>query len=448
MKKRYLVILLFAAAALVLWLSTGGESDDQSDRDEPPASSATEELTVEPEPDFDRRPTFFDEGEAAEGSDETRRPPGGTLSGLVFEPGGEPVEGAIVDLEGREGEVRRRLYTDADGHFEWNEAPAGEWSVVALTAGHDPTPSTPIRHDEEVALELTPGGIITGRVIDPDGRPVQTYDIGVANARLKTPGNPMARTPQLPIDQIDDDGGEFEFGPLQSGKYRLIVTTDDYAPVTTEPIDVSAGVEAGPVTVSLEGGSTMRGTVSDADTGEPIEGARVVFMVRRPQGQPPTDITDDRGHFELAQIPSGRGSIRVVHDDYVSEIFSGIEVPRERALERDVAIDPIGEDGPGQHINDIGATLRPVDNAYVIIALIDGAPAAEAGLRRGDVVTAIDGRSTAEMTPDQVIESTRGEPGTSLRLDTFLQESGTRTMELQRERIFVPRNPEQRAQTQ
>jgi carboxyl-terminal processing protease len=61
------------------------------------------------------------------------------------------------------------------------------------------------------------------------------------------------------------------------------------------------------------------------------------------------------------------------------------------------------------------ATLAP-DCRLVIIAPIDGSPALKAGLRPGDVVTAVDGSALDGLTLDGARDRIRGEKGTQVRL--------------------------------
>ena len=79
----------------------------------------------------------------------------------------------------------------------------------------------------------------------------------------------------------------------------------------------------------------------------------------------------------------------------------------------------------------VGMRVSLVDGAFTIADAIDGMPAAEAGLAAGDVVTAVDGMATDDMTLDQFIDLVRGTPGTSVTLEVV---SGDSAME-----VTVPR---------
>jgi carboxyl-terminal processing protease len=74
----------------------------------------------------------------------------------------------------------------------------------------------------------------------------------------------------------------------------------------------------------------------------------------------------------------------------------------------------------------------------VVIAPIEGYSAHRKGIRSGDIVTAVEGVSVDEMTPEEVQNLTTGEPGTtmSMTINRYGLESPL-TFELQRERIEV-----------
>ncbi|MDH5695797.1 MAG: PDZ domain-containing protein, partial [Dehalococcoidia bacterium] len=67
-------------------------------------------------------------------------------------------------------------------------------------------------------------------------------------------------------------------------------------------------------------------------------------------------------------------------------------------------------------IDGIGAQVAVKDGQLIIIAPIAGSPAAEAGIRAGDMILEIDGRSTSEMSLAEAVLSIRGLKGTTVTL--------------------------------
>jgi len=81
-------------------------------------------------------------------------------------------------------------------------------------------------------------------------------------------------------------------------------------------------------------------------------------------------------------------------------------------------------------IEGIGAHVAVKNEQLTIIAPIAGSPAAEAGIRAGDIVLEIDGRSTSEMGLMEAVLNIRGPSGTSVRL-LILHEGETEPEEIE-----------------
>lgn len=72
----------------------------------------------------------------------------------------------------------------------------------------------------------------------------------------------------------------------------------------------------------------------------------------------------------------------------------------------------------------IGASLQKVKTGLIITGVFDGSPAKAAGLEPGDVIQAVDGKSTRDAAIETSISRIKGEEGTSV---TLLVQHGDRT---------------------
>ncbi|WP_084052472.1 S41 family peptidase [Desulfonispora thiosulfatigenes] len=64
----------------------------------------------------------------------------------------------------------------------------------------------------------------------------------------------------------------------------------------------------------------------------------------------------------------------------------------------------------------IGVYVGTKEKDITVIAPVEGTPGHKAGIKSGDIITKIDGKSTTGMTLDDAVEVMRGEPGTKVKL--------------------------------
>ena len=72
------------------------------------------------------------------------------------------------------------------------------------------------------------------------------------------------------------------------------------------------------------------------------------------------------------------------------------------------------------------------------MTVFDGSPARRAGIRAGDVITAVDGGSLAGKTTDQATTLIKGPAGTSVTLSVATGKQAPRSLKLRRARVDVP----------
>src|SRR5918997_2696494 len=85
----------------------------------------------------------------------------------------------------------------------------------------------------------------------------------------------------------------------------------------------------------------------------------------------------------------------------------------------------------------IGVTLESEDEEIVVVSLIEGSPADEAGVEPGDIVVAVDGESVRGEQISEVSEDIRGPEGTRVKL-TVLRDGEERAFDLERAEIERP----------
>ena len=86
----------------------------------------------------------------------------------------------------------------------------------------------------------------------------------------------------------------------------------------------------------------------------------------------------------------------------------------------------------------IGIVFGKRGNDYVVISALEDNPGAKAGIKSGDIITAIDDKSTREMNMEQVANKIRGKYGTIVTLELKDKEGKLRKVDVVRAEIKNP----------
>jgi carboxyl-terminal processing protease len=95
------------------------------------------------------------------------------------------------------------------------------------------------------------------------------------------------------------------------------------------------------------------------------------------------------------------------------------------------------EDQRGKYYG-VGMTVGPRNNKVIVIAPFAGTPAYRAGIHPGDIIAAVDGRPTDNMTTSDVADLLKGPKGTTVHI-TVLREGAEKPLEFAVVRDEIPR---------
>ena len=167
-----------------------------------------------------------------------------------------------------------------------------------------------------VTITLEPAVTVTGRVVDPDGKPVAGATVAPA---LTGTFNSLTGDTRFSVESRQD--GTFTMTLPASGgrEYNLMVHDGKYGewrkwangvlpPIRTKPGDTLRDIE-----LRLTQPAIVRGRVTDA-TGRPIAGREVrASAADRLENRyyDPTTTTDDDGKYELKFVRAGEQFIQV-----------------------------------------------------------------------------------------------------------------------------------------
>jgi protocatechuate 3,4-dioxygenase beta subunit len=259
---------------------------------------------------------------------------------------GEGVAGVIVTLRSNENLSSQKLtsyrgVTDAKGEYRIANVSPGSYKVITAAAaliGEDRSNGERniiVNKDEtieNVDFSLIRGGVITGKVVDSDGRPVIEEEVYLSSA-----SDPAMRSPRP--DAITDDRGVYRIFALRPGSYTVAAGTDSISrtfgrpagalysrsfyhgisdPAQATVIQVSDGSEATNVDIVLGRTlttHTVRGRVVNGATGQPMPNASYsvthfvspTYTTTISQGS----VTNSQGEFKLENLIPGQYAIAV-----------------------------------------------------------------------------------------------------------------------------------------
>jgi hypothetical protein len=285
---------------------------------------------------------------AAADTPAARTPSKTRIEGRVIASSGAPVGAAIVQATGRQPfngvqvvGVVATTTTDATGRFALELPQDGEYQLQTAKAAY--LSSDPSRQRVEVGsglvppieLTMTPGGVITGTIVDSAGEPFQGVRVSAMQVRSENGRVVATRTGW---ERVTDDRGRYRVFGLPAGSYIVMASTDAVASGTNRDqrrgfartyypgtargdsaqlLQVQAGRDLTEIDLSVVPTVVARvsGTVVDS-TGQPFTG-RVQLAVSRQSGgvavEPLVTTAESDGRFELRDVSSG---------DYVVQAIS------------------------------------------------------------------------------------------------------------------------------
>jgi Carboxypeptidase regulatory-like domain len=273
--------------------------------------------------------------------------PRGSVSGRITIKD-KPAPGVVVGLRKSALESSydpfERAVTDAEGIYRIANVPAGSYVVTVAAPGYVPTNSQdrkPVvvgedENVEDVDFALVRGGVITGKVTDPDGKPVMLHQIELYGAADADRAQKQMPYP-LMTAQTDDRGiyrlfgiapgrykvaagrgseGYYGFSPTELN-YKQVFHPDAADPAKGNVIEVSEGSEAKDIDITLGRAVqtfSVSGRVINAETNEPVPNLR--FGLQRVVGSRVEHVnlipsSNARGEFVVEGLIPGKYSTSV-----------------------------------------------------------------------------------------------------------------------------------------
>ena len=231
--------------------------------------------------------------------------------------------------------------TDPTGTYRITNIPAGTYAVTPITptfAFEDQRFNNSVvlsegENVEDINFSMIPGGVITGKITDADGKPLIEQYVAL-----------------LPVDASYDDGrwhndlhtddrGIYRAFGLHPGKYKVSVGRDESLPTGPRPfyrqtfypsvtdvakatvIEVTAGSEATNIDIVVGRPVTtfkVSGRILDAETGKPLLNIKYGIYQGTEHGGSSAvgrNFTNVNGEFKLENVLPGKYTVFVVPED-------------------------------------------------------------------------------------------------------------------------------------
>ena len=275
-------------------------------------------------------------------------PERGSIEGQVVNAlTGEPVRKAqILAQRSDGGGSNAAAVSDGGGHFLVKDVTPGQYNISAERNGYvnsarrrgqrsDSISVSPGQQVRDVVIKLTPHGVVTGRVVDEDGEPLQFTSILLSGSN-----NVRGERRQFPAGSaVTNDLGEYRVFGVAPGRYYLSARYNEnrnrfaedrspvkeadegyaptYYPGTNDPagavaIAVTAGQELHGINLVLRKVRTLRvrGRVVNTVSGRTNRNLRVMLVPRDgPRGgffgQFGAMVRDPNGSFDIRGVPPG-----------------------------------------------------------------------------------------------------------------------------------------------
>lgn len=328
------------------------------------------------------------------------------ISGTVVDSDGKPVPGAMVSCEESPTDS---VVTDASGRFSLPTTVA----VCTATADHadlGTSPKVKLAPGAKNTISMAALGKISGTVVDDQGHPITSFVIGVESYQPPAGGERRS----YPQKKVEDAGGAFTLDELGPGTYVLVASAAGRPPAKSRELTLAAGESLRGSQITLPRGAKLTGTITDRATGAPLAGATVKLDAATSSGmsQGESAVSDDAGHFVLDGVPNGPFSVRARHPDYKERIVSLDASQTRGSLAHDIDLAKRGPGEPDMEMTGVGATLSMGERFVVVASVLPGGPAEGAGVKAGDRIERIEGRSAEGFSVSDCVQRLRGPEGT------------------------------------
>jgi hypothetical protein len=285
--------------------------------------------------------------------------PGAPLTGRVRDGEDRPVPWAIVTCS------PQRICADEEGRFVFESVPVTAKHVYVEAPGFANAELELDGAREDLVVRMAPSAALAGRVVDATtGAPIPRFTLRLLDPEENDHPEWMPSDWTDGIAQADPAGLwrlEAAFPPGR--EIGVEVRADGHAPALAAGLVTTLASDSEACVLRLVGSTRVFGQVVDAETGEPIAGARIERSTPGLQARDdPSTQTDAQGRFELRNVPTGPMSLMVRRITFADVLDGPFVVAGtvERRIELDHGATIVGQllDPEGNPLADQDVLLR------------------------------------------------------------------------------------------
>ncbi len=339
---------------------------------------------------------------------------GATIRGRVVDGAGGPIADAFLSATRQSDSAtataastrrsvrwgqwdQQPVLTDTDGSFAIEHLTEGAYVVRAYRKGGGEGLTEGCQTDTTCEIVIRDTGAVYGQLTLSGGPAPEEFDIS-----LRDRSTGVSRR-----DTFFRTDGQFSFEQLPGGTYEVNASAGKGN--AAGEVTLADGDEVRGFRLDMQAAVTVRGTLVDLDSGEPVSGMQVRITPKlggswgggTSEGR--TEISDAQGKFEVANAPSGQVRISVMPPSFTGGDYLWTNLSRTIPADNDVyPLPPIElvkkrvdtEETSG----DLGYRLRQrkadeewTNRELEVAVVLPGGPASKSGLKVGDVIISVDG---------------------------------------------------------
>jgi 5-hydroxyisourate hydrolase-like protein (transthyretin family) len=268
----------------------------------------------------------------------------GVITGTVTIKG-KPAQGITIILRSSTNyssfEPVSRARTDQEGRYRLTELPPGGYQAMPVAPGFVPASFNASRGEvivlsegesvEGIDFALVRGGVITGKVVDTNGKPLIEQRVNLVSAERTTTTQPVVIQTS---NSMTDDRGVYRMFGLTAGRYNVFVGQADdnffnavsgranykqtFHPGVTEEseatvVEVGEGTEATNVDITVGPPPqtfAASGRIVDGETGKPVANVRLALQMisgdQRSSFMGTMAVSNFKGEFRIENLSSGK----------------------------------------------------------------------------------------------------------------------------------------------